>query len=212
MFLPAKLRDRLNETKVDLDGYRVPLVKSDETLYRSSRPPEPSAPPNWFGWFLAVGLALAAVYGGLGRLARRKYAARWGFVILSMPWLLLMGVGGAILLFFGFATDHVVTWPNENVMQVSVLALPLVVMAPMAVLGTKARKAPRYVAAAMVGISAIGVLCKALPMFHQVNWNIIAMCLPPNAALAYALWYMPPAPARAKKKNDARGFDVKASS
>ena len=42
----------------------------------------------------------------------------------------------------------------------------------------------------MAAISAAGLLLKALPMFFQVNWVIIALCLPVNAALAYAVWTM----------------------
>jgi len=191
MFLPAKLHDRLNEVTTHVDGYPVPLVKHDVMLYKSNRPPEPLAPPKWTGWFFAIGLALAAIYGGVGTLARRHFAARLGFVLLTTPWLLLMGVGGAIILFFGLATDHAVTRPNENIMHISVLALPLLVLLPMSAFGSRrGRRLTRYIALAMVGISVIGVLLKALPMFYQVNWNIIAMCLPANAALAYAAWVM----------------------
>jgi hypothetical protein len=43
---------------------------------------------------------------------------------------------------------------------------------------------------AMAGISLLGLLLKALPMFYQANWNIIAMCLPANAAIAYVAWAM----------------------
>jgi len=191
MFLPAKLHDRLNEVTVQVNGYPVPLVMHDVMLYKSGRPPEPVAPPRWTGRFFAVGLALAAIYGGLGILARRHLAARLGFVLLTTPWLLLMGVGGAILIYFAAATDHVVTRPNENILHVSILALPLLVLLPMSAFGSRrARRLTRYVAFTMVAISVVGVLLKATPLFYQVNWNIIAMCLPANAALAYAAWVM----------------------
>lgn len=212
MFLPAKLHDRLNEVTEHVDGHPMPLVKSDEVLYKSDRPPEPSAPPRWTAYFFATGLALAALFAALGRRARRNRGARWGFVLLSTPWLLLMGVGGAVILWMGTATDHVVTRPNENIMHISVLALPLILLLPMSAFGSRrARLLTRYIALAMVGISVVGVLLKALPMFYQANWNIIAMCLPANAALAYAAWVMtepsamkPSTPELAAKKMRAK--------
>ena len=59
----------------------------------------------------------------------------------------------------------------------------------------------RNCAAAMVAISALGLLLKALPWFYQVNMDIIALCLPANAALAFVAWKLaePQSPAAVEK-------------
>src|SRR5665213_624568 len=206
MFLPEKLYDRLAEAKTYLNGARMPLVKSDQTLYASHRAAEPARPATTWPWFLAAGVALAGAFATTGHFARRHWAARWGLVALSTPWLLLMALGGIICGWAWFCTDHVVARHNENLMHVSILALPLLLGMPMLAFGRR-RWANffRNCAALMVAISALGLLLKALPWFFQVNFDIIALCLPANAALALVAWKLAEKPApEIPVKNKAR--------
>ncbi|HET6249968.1 MAG TPA: DUF4105 domain-containing protein [Tepidisphaeraceae bacterium] len=199
MFLPEKLHDRLKDVTVHMYGYDVPLVKSDQTLYVSTRPPEPSRPPVMTPWLLMLGVLVGAALAGLGHFARRHWAARWGFILVALPWTLLMGVGGAIILWMWLATDHIVTRYNENVMHVSILALPLIVLVPMLALGKRRGSAlAQRLVFAMAGISILGMALKVTPWFYQGNWPIIALCLPVNIALAYAVWVMAQSPLPAK--------------
>jgi hypothetical protein len=191
MFLPEKLHDRLNEVRVTVNGYEMPLVASDEVLYKSTRPPGPDRPPIMTPWLLAVGVVFGGALAVLAGLVRRHWAARWGFVFLSVPWLMLMSLGGSLLIWAWSATDHIVCRNNENVMHVSILAWPLLVLVPMLAFGKTRRAAlARRIAIAMVAISVLGLLLKGLPVFYQKNWPIIALCLPVNAAIAYAVWVM----------------------
>ena len=188
-FLPEKLHDRLNEVMVNIDAKPMPLVKADRVIYQSPRPAQPLNPPHWTLWFFCAGMLLAGLFIGLGRLARRHWAARWAFVIVSLPWLFLMGVGGAIILWAWLFTDHIVARPNENVLHVSILALPLLVLLPRLAFGyRRGAKFARGLSATLVAISLLGILLKALPLFYQVNGVIIALCFPPNLALAYVCW------------------------
>jgi hypothetical protein len=194
MFLPMSLHDRLGEMKVQVNGYEVPLVK-EEGHFLSKRPPDLREPPMMAPWFLGFGVALGAIFAVLAKFARRHWAARWGFIFVSTPWMLLMGLGGPFLWWVWLATDHEVGRYNENVMQVSVLALPLLVMIPRVARGKLFGKTwALRLTWAMAGISVVGLLLKALPWFYQVNYSIIAMCLPVNLALAYAVSVMGKSP------------------
>ena len=192
MFLPFKLRERLREVTVpDPMGSAgmVPLVKLEITLFEADRPPVPQAPPNTVLPFGAVGLVLSGLLLGVGHFVRRSFAARVSFVVVAVPWLLLMGVGGAIMVWGWGFTDHVVAARNENLFHVSPLMLPLAVLYPLLVFDRRrGSQAARWVAIGAAGLAVVGVLLKALPAFHQVNWDIIALTLPVSASLAFIAW------------------------
>lgn len=189
MFLPMKLHDRLNEVKVVIDGKEVPLVKADNSWFVSNRPASPLRPPMTVPWFLGAGIVLAGALVALGRVARRHWAARTGLILLSVPWTALMGLGGTFIVWAWFFTDHRVAGRNENALHVSLLALPLVVLMPMLAMGRRrGAGVARWLTIAIVALSLLGMVLKVLPGFYQVNWDIIALCLPMNAAMAYVAW------------------------
>jgi hypothetical protein len=189
MFLPMKLHDRLNEVKVVIDGKEVPLVKADNSWFVSNRPASPLRPPMTVPWFLGAGIVLAGALVALGRVARRHWAARTGLILLSVPWTALMGLGGTFIVWAWFFTDHRVAGRNENALHVSLLALPLVVLMPMLAMGRRrGAGVARWLTIAIVALSLLGTVLKVLPGFYQVNWDIIALCLPVNAAMAYVAW------------------------
>jgi len=208
MFLPFALRDRLREVRVpdpSGSGQLVPLVKEEKELYHSTRPTSPTRPPNTIPWFLAAGLLLSGILLGLGHFVQRKRAARWAFVIVAMPWLLLMAFAGPFLFYAWFCTDHAVTAWNENVFHVSALMLPMPVLLPMLIFGRRRwAQVTRWLTAAVAGIAILGTLLKLLPGFYQVNGDIIALTLPLNLAIAFIAWRLadslksPPALAQAR--------------
>ena len=51
-FLPDRLADLLRTVRLPDDAR--PLVRSEQVIYQSTRPPKPARPPNWAGYFLAV--------------------------------------------------------------------------------------------------------------------------------------------------------------
>jgi hypothetical protein len=186
MFLPLAVRDHLRSITVPgPGGAPVPLVKAERTLYESEVFVNRVTPPNWVLRFLVIGFAVGLI--GL-LLAWRGIARRWartGFALLATLWYLLLGVGGIILLGLWGFTDHWVTYRNENVLQFNLLALPLVVLVPMALRGgEKSGPAALRVVSLVAGVSLVGLLLKLVPTFYQVNLEIIALVLPINLALA----------------------------
>jgi hypothetical protein len=187
MFLPMKLRDGIRALQVrDESGRTVPLVRSEREIFRASRPAEQAAPPKWTLGYLAAGVLLAAVLATLGVVSRRSGAARGGFAALGGLWLLLAGVGGVTLLLLWLLTDHSIAYRNENLLQLSPLALPLVVLLPALAYGKRwAGKWAVRLALAVAALSVLGFALQALPGVDQGNGEIIALALPVNVALAW---------------------------
>ncbi len=189
MFLPLEMRDWVRRITVPgPDGKPRPLVRSERTIFESTAPSPPAAPPDWVLRYLALGLALGAAAWLLARYARGNPAARFGFLALVGGWGALAGFGGLLLAGLWGLTDHVMARCNENLLQLNPLAL-LLLPASRAVLRSGPR-ARRWASVGLVvaGLSLLGLLLKAFPGFRQVNGPIVALALPLQLGIAAALW------------------------
>jgi hypothetical protein len=190
MFLPVKMREHLRHVSIPgADGRSVPLVKSEQTLFESTAPPPPDTPPNWMAAYLALGLLIGAAMLLLGRSVERARLTRYGFLTAMTVWSVIVGLAGLVLAGLWGLTDHLAASRNENLLQVSPLALLLLAVFP-AVLskGRRARQLARAAALVVAGLSVLGLLLKVVPGFHQVNGQIIALTLPAHLGVAGALW------------------------
>ncbi len=180
MFLPLALRTEIRGIEVpDAQGAMVPLVRSEDTAYRSTAPAPATAPPSWLPAYLAIGLALGGLLLLLGRAAPGSAGARWGLVIPGTLWALLTGLAGTILTGLWALTDHVAAYANENLFQFNPIALALVVLLPLAVLGGgRWVNAARRLAAILVALSVAGIAFKLVPGVRQSNAMLIALALP----------------------------------
>ena len=107
---------------------------------------------------LALGVVIGGLFAVLGYFSRRHWTAALAFVLVTTPWLLLMTLGGTMIWWAWLATDHEVARSNENVMQVSVLALPLLVMFPAIASGKESGLKPTlWLTWAIAGISCVGL-------------------------------------------------------
>lgn len=191
MFLPEKLQEAVGALEVVGPGGSLrPLVRSERVLYEAvDRPPDREVPPGWIPTFLAIGVLIAATLAGLAVGARRSAASRLGFVTLGTLWSLLMGLGGVLLAALWVFTNHTAAHRNENLLQFNPAALPLVFLIPAVVYGARWARGPaRTLAAVLVTLSLVGLLMQLLPGRDQVNGEIIALTLPGNLALGWALW------------------------
>jgi len=197
MFLPMRLRDEVRTLRIrDARGNLVPLVVREQTLFEASRPPERSGPPHWLLGFLATGLAIGGAIALLASVARRSVAARAGFAVLTVPWLLFAGIGGLVLLGLWGVTDHAIAYRNTNLLQLSPLALPLAVLVPALAFGKRwATRGAVRLALVVAALSVLGLLLKVLPWFHQANGEMVALALPINCAIAWAAWRLAGEPA-----------------
>jgi hypothetical protein len=100
----------------------------------------------------------------------------------------VLGTAGALA---WTVTRHVITQQNENLLQITPLALVLAVLLPASLRpGSRgaAARAGRLLAVALAALATVGLLLKALPTFYQRNAELIALFLPVHLALAWALW------------------------
>jgi hypothetical protein len=184
-FLPVPLMIRLRDvTVLDGAGNAAPLVLSEATLYESTQPPEAETAPNWLVQFLLAGMLLAAVIYFLGANAR---VFRWAQVLSTVAvslWGLLLGLGGVFIVAVWIFTAHWAAYLNENLFFTNPIALPLVVLVPLAARGkTWAARWACWVAFAVAGLSLLGLAIQVLPWFDQVNGEVIALALPPTLAM-----------------------------
>jgi hypothetical protein len=188
MFLPMALREHARRVMLPgANGATVPLVAGERTVFQSTAPPPPAAPPFWLPWYLALGVLV----GGLGALLGAMSARRWGRAglgLLVLLWGAIGGLGGVVLAVLWGLTDHVMAYRNENLFQLNPLLLALALLAPLGLAGRK--RAARWasaVALVLAGLSAMGFLAQVLPGLDQVNGPIIALLLPIHVGTAVGL-------------------------
>jgi hypothetical protein len=85
-------------------------------------------------------------------------------------------------------TDHTAAYRNENVLQFTPLALPLVWLIPGIVKRARTDRWALQLAVAVAGFSVLGLVLKVVPVFDQVNGQIIAVALPAQVGLAASIW------------------------
>lgn len=175
MFLPRSVQRYLREVQVtDAAGNQVPLVAEEVQLHQSARYIEPAAPPNRAPLFLGIGVAFGALFATLGFLAARSGAARTLFSVFGGLWGFAVGLGGLLLLYLWFATDHAVASRNENVLLLTPLSLGLVVLLP----SLARRSAGLRLALVVAGLAGLALVLKVLSPLYQPNLPEIALLLP----------------------------------
>jgi len=192
MFLPLKLREHLREmTTLDEQGREVPLVRTETTMYTSTRAPVRDSPPVWWPGYLLAGLVVGGLLVGLAWFGTRSRAARYGFVLVASIWSLLSGLGGMVLLGLWALTDHAAAYANENLLQLNPLSLALLLLIPALAYGMqRGRKLTLAIALLIAALSVLGLGLKVLPWFVQVNAEVVALALPVHLALAYATYLL----------------------
>jgi hypothetical protein len=182
MFLPVRMANDLRSVRLtDSTDSQIPFVRSEMALFTAGRPPEPSAPPNYLPWFVAVGILVAGGLIGLVRSAEGgNRLTLFLATVIATLWSLIAGAAGIALVIAWVFTKHYFMSRNENVLHMDPLSLALVVLIPLSAYGlrgvSKAIRWSGYVAA----LSLIGFVTQGIPFFSQKNGEIIALALPIN--------------------------------
>ena len=188
MFLPLKLREHVRLVTVPgPNGTRLPLVRSERTIFESTASPPPDAPPNWLRWYLAAGVVIGAAAWLLSRRARTSAVASVGFGLLAGGWALMAGLAGLVMAGLWGLTDHVMAACNENLLQLN----PLALLVLPGVVGWRNRggaaKLAGRAALVVAVLSGLGFVLQALPGLDQINGPVIALALPAQVGIAAGL-------------------------
>ena len=190
MFLPVRMANDLRSVSVtDSTGSRIPLVRSESTLFVAGRAPEPADAPNYLPIFVGAGILYAAILVILVRSADGgSRGALIGATVLSTFWSLIAGIGGLALVFAWFFTQHYFMGQNENLMQFDPLSIGLAVLIPLAIFARRASPRTTKLAGWIAAISLLGFVAQGIPFFYEKNGEIIALALPINLAVWWAVY------------------------
>jgi hypothetical protein len=191
-FLPDELEAQVDALQVVRpDGSTVPAVRRRWTYFRSGRPPVPAEAPRWTPQLLGLGVLL----GGLAVLLTRWWSRRGRRLPRALLGLLTALVGlswglpGLVLFLMGALTNQTVTHHNENLLLASPVTLAALPLGLLLAFGSRrARTGLRWTWTVLAAGAVLGLLLKALPAYHQDNWNLIALMLPANVGFAAAAW------------------------
>jgi hypothetical protein len=190
MFLPVRMANDLRTVRLtDSTGTQIPFVRSEMALFTAGRPPEPSAPPNYFPWFVAAGIIFA---GGIIGLVRNAEGGNrftlFAATLVATLWTLISGAAGTALVFAWLFTKHYFMSRNENLLHFDPLALGLAVLVPLSVYGLRGVSTAVKLAGVVASLSLLGFVLQGIPFFSQKNGEIIALALPMNLAVWWAVY------------------------
>lgn len=177
-FVPRRLSDILAEAK---NGEGRPLVQERQEILPHRIAPDPQAQMLrwwlWGLWGIAIGVAIAW-------LGRRDTGARVLGAML-VPFWLIAGAVGSLLLFLWFGTAHVMAWSNHNLFLLNPLAWLALPGAWQLLRGRAPGRWAARIATAMALVAAAGLLARWVSAQPQANLHWIALLLPIHAAVAW---------------------------
>ena len=190
MFLPVRMANNLRTVRIaDSTGTPTPLVRSEMALFTSGRAPEPSAPPNYFPWYVAAGILVAAALIALVRSAEGGHkVAFFAATAIATLWSLVAGLAGTALLIAWLFTKHYFMGRNENLMHFDPLSIALAVLVPLSVYGLRGVSRARKLGGFVAALSLFGFVLQGIPFFDQKNGEIIALALPINLAVWWTVY------------------------
>lgn len=186
-FVPETLAQVVGQTTVPgSQGKPLPLARPATTLATGHIGEPPALPPDLRVPFLLIGLAISLLLLWLAHAATAR--TRIPLATFAIVFELFCGLGGWILLFLWFGTDHRAAWRNENLLLLNPLCLFLVPVWFGIARGRWPRRGFSIIAACLVAlIAAFALFSKILPWFIQANLHWIVLILPIHLALAIIL-------------------------
>src|SRR5688572_2617882 len=190
MFLPVRMANHLRTVRVtDTANTKIPLVRSEMALFTAGRSPEPSSPPSYLPWFVAIGIALGgALIALVSRAETGGRVALFAATMIATLWSLVAGLAGtALLSAWAFTHHYFMSW-NENLLQLNPVSIVLAVLIPLSIFGLRGVSRARRISAVVAALSLFGLIAQGTPFFRQLNGEIIALALPVNLAVVWSVY------------------------
>jgi len=180
-WLPERLHELFARTTVIHGGQTLPLIQSERTLLTSRFAAPRLVPPNWAGYYAAVGLALGICLAVLGflfsRSGRRALGVALGGLYFSLG--TTLGLLGSALCYLTFFSAHSAAASNYNVLLLPPWLLALSVAGVGVMRGKlKAFRVARWAALGALCSSALALVVHALSQNPQANLQELAVALP----------------------------------
>jgi len=190
MFLPVRMANSLRSVGIaDSAGTRIPLVRSETALFMSGRAPEPAVPPNYFPWYVAVGILVAAALIALVRSAEGgQRLAFFAATAIATLWSLVAGLAGTALVVAWLFTKHNFMSRNENLMHFDPLSIALAVLIPLSAYGLRGVSRATKLSGFVAALSLFGFVLQGIPLFDQKNGEVLALALPINLAVWWTVY------------------------
>lgn len=190
MFLPVRMANAFRSIRIaDTADTQIPLVRSETALFTSGRAPEPAAPPNYFPWYVAVGILVAAALIALVRSAEGGH--RLAFLAatsIATLWSLVAGLAATALVIAWLFTKHSFMSRNENLMHFDPLSIALAVLIPLSFYGLRGGSRAVKLSGFVAALSLFGFVLQGIPFFDQKNGEIIGLALPINLAVWWTVY------------------------
>ncbi|MBC7842355.1 MAG: DUF4105 domain-containing protein [Gemmatimonadaceae bacterium] len=179
-FLPQSLSESFRRIELPAaEGLPArPLVLPIDTLFRAPRDAEPRAVSLKLGMSFVIGVLLALVLAGLGRLGRV------GAFVAMAGWSLTAAILGSMLLLAWFATQHMFMANNPTVALLNPVWLVGIVAAVMVLRGGVSR-GMRSVLRWLLVVAVIGTAGAVLLGHAGSALELALLVLPSHAAVAY---------------------------
>ena len=190
MFLPVRMASDLRTVRLtDSTGAQIPFVRSEMALFTAGRAPEPATPPNYFPWFVSLGILIAGGMIALVRSAEGGSGLALFFAsAIATLWSLIAGACGVALVIAWALTRHYFMSRNENLLHLDPLSLGLLVLIPLAVYGRRGVSRAIKLAGFVAALSLLGFVLQGIPFFNQKNGEIIGLALPINLAVWWTVY------------------------
>jgi hypothetical protein len=193
MFVPMRLQQLIRGIRVrHSDGTVTRLVMSERQLVVDDRYQDADTPPGYFTPALKVGLLLTGIILALCMLPSALAPVRWTIGVIGTLWNLLAGVVGILLLCAELFTRHAAYMGhNVNVLLATPASLALAVLIPLALWKPRSEKlvrAARSLSIFAAGCGVVAVVLRIIPILAQQNRPLLALAVPVQAALAFAIW------------------------
>jgi peptidoglycan/LPS O-acetylase OafA/YrhL len=193
MFLPGELEENVLDLEYETAvGERRQLIEDTVVYHKGDSRSIPDRAPAHWPWTLWYGFLIGVAALLFSWWWQRDPERTFPRALLGVHQALvglIAGLPGLALFVMSVATDHTVTYWNENLFFANPLTFTVLPLGVALALGRRwTLKWLQSIWVALVATGALGLMLKVLPSFDQQNRQPVAFLLPITIGCAAACW------------------------